>query len=157
MVNIATYLDSLITKLASTTLITDTNNIIVGETQDVFKLSDTQFPRLEILVAKDKCDGYVAQRKQNYSFRYSIMGMIKRTSMDTTKSDMLTLMGFGIQVRALNYQFLDDKQAGNPPSSDFTKMGEFPECFYEFEMYAPLSAFLLDMEAHFYLSDTEGV
>jgi hypothetical protein len=35
------------------------NNIIIGETADMFTKSDDFFPRMEILIPKLKFDGYV--------------------------------------------------------------------------------------------------
>jgi hypothetical protein len=143
-------------------VITDPKNVIVGESEDLYKHFDKDcepigFPRLEILITKDKGEGYYSQRNMNYTLRYSIAGYLVRDHLDVDIEDAVSLSAFGSEVRALNYSFLDDKQASNPPCSGFLQMGEFPEIFYEFELFPSeknaISAFIFHAEAHLEQND----
>jgi hypothetical protein len=155
MSNIGNYFSALTTKLGTCTYITDSNNIIIGESVDIAGLKSSYFPRLEILITKDKGDGYESQRRMRFQFRYSIAGYIMRNSQSVTITDVVNIMNFALNVRALNYNFLDDKQSGNPPCSGFDSLGAFPECFYEWELFGPVSAFILEIEANINTIDTE--
>jgi len=155
MSTIGDYLTSLQTKLQTCTLITNPDLVLMGESKDIFGLQDDQFPRLEVLIDKDKQEGYASQRTMNYDFRYSIAGFIRRVDDAVSFADMVTLTNFGVEVRNLNYSFLDDKQAGNPPCNGFLMMGQFTECFYEFELFPRTSAFIIVMGAFLELLDTE--
>ena len=150
------YLKALEAKLKTSVLIADPDNVVMGDSRDILALPDTAFPRLEVLITKVKTNGYFSQRQQMFAFRYTIAGYIRRTVDEVDFDDMVTLMDWGRQVVALNYSFLDDKQAGSSPCTGFLKMGDYPETFYDFELVDRISTFLIiDMEAQIQLSDTE--
>lgn len=155
MSRIGDYLLSLETKLKTCTVITNSDLVVMGESADILGLDDDQFPRLEVLITKDRQEGYASQRKIDYAFRYSIAGYTRRVSDAVSFNDMVGIMSFGTEVRKLNYSFLDDKQAGSPPCTGFLMMGEFSETFYEFELFPRTNAFILEIEAKLELSDTE--
>lgn len=155
MSRIGDYLLSLETKLKTCSVITNPALVVMGESDDILGLEDDLFPRLEVLITKDKQEGYSSQRKIDYAFRYSIAGYTRRDVDAVSFNDMVGIMSFGTEVRKLNYSFLDDKQAGNPPCTGFLMMGEFSETFYEFELFPKTNAFILEIEAKLELSDTE--
>lgn len=154
---IGNYLDALEAKFQESTFATTAANVVVGESIDLMGLArDTaNFPRLEILITKDKASGYGSQRNIDFDFRYSVAGYIRRESDDVSTQDMKNIMNFGTEIRALNYQFLDEKQQGNPPCVGFSRLGEYPETFYEFELFPKITAFIFEMNALLYLSDTQ--
>lgn len=155
MSQIGDYLTALETKLKTCTVITNPALVLIGESDDILGLQDDQFPRLEVLISKDKQEGYSSQRKIDYAFRYSIAGYSRRSVDAVSLADMVGIMNFGTEVRKLNYSFLDDKQAGSPPCAGFLMMGEFSETYYEFELFPRTNAFILEIEAKLELSDTE--
>ena len=153
------YIAALMTKLSNSTVATDSDNITLGETVDLAGKKSDEFPRLEVLITKIKCNGYNAQRKMSWSLRYSIMGWI-HTDSDSeypTLAEIKAITSFAKETLDLNYTFLDDKQLGNPACTGFGKLGDYPEIFIEKELIPRTIAFLCDVEAHIYISDTEAV
>jgi len=153
---ISQFLTALKAKLESSSHITDVANVIMGlESIDITELADTAFPRYEMLITKDKMDGYVSQRNADFSFRFEVAGYIKREEEDITFADLKAMTAFAMDTRKLMYSFNDDKQNGASPCDGFLFMGQFTEVFYEFELMGKIGTFLLQMEAHIQLSDTE--
>jgi len=145
-------------KLATGSYVTNPNNIKMGESPSILDLvtSDgSNFPRFELLIEKDKSNGYLSQRQKEFSFRLSLAGYMQRDSDEVSFSDMVNLTNFGVETRSLIFSFLDDKQAGNSPCTGFSRMGEFDECFYEFEIFPKISAFAFPFEIILILTDTQ--
>lgn len=160
MSNFSDYFDTLTKKLYRSSYITDSANIIFGEYPDIQALADSFFPRVEVLLTKCKCNGYVDQRNMSWSLRYGVAGYMRRTNASElmlTATEMGDIINFGKEICDLNYEFLDDKQEGEPPCDGFMMLGEFPEIFAEFELFPKISAFVFEMEAILYLADTEVV
>lgn len=156
---IGQFLLALETKLQSVSDITLNANVMIGETPSLVDLPNTAYPRMEVLITKDKGDGYNAQRYINFAFRFSIAGYMKRIDDGVSFADMTRLMNFGQRTRNAVFGMLDDKQAGSLTVPGFEKFAGYPETFYEFEIFyeAELMSFILEMEAHFNLKDVEAI
>lgn len=151
------FFTALNTKYASSSYVTDTDNIVFGESVDVMSLGEDSFPRLETLVIKAKCNGYADQRNLEWALRFGTAGFIK-VDNDTphlTLSELSQITNFGVETVSLVYQLLDDKQSGSLVLDSFEKFGEYPEIFIEKELFPNTVAFLFAHEAHFLLPDTE--
>lgn len=151
------YFTALHTKLQGASEIADTDNVTFGESVDIEYLKDSDFPRLETLIVKLKCDGYESQRNQRWAIRYGIAGYFRTTTdnMFPTLAEVNRAVNFGKEVVDLNYQFLDDKQAGSPPCTGFEQLGHFPEIFVEKELIPSTMAFIAFIEASVLIPDTE--
>jgi hypothetical protein len=149
------FFKALVEKYKKNTFITNSTNVIIGESVDLLALDkDTEYPRMEILIDKDKSDGYQSQRDQMRSFRFNVAGYIHRENDVTTEEDMFNLMLFGMQTYALTFSFLDDKQAGKSPCQGFEMLDAYPETFYDFEMIPKITTFIFVAAAQIYLPDT---
>lgn len=157
MSSFSEYFTALNSKLANSTYVTDTSNITFGESPDIASYTASKFPRLEILIVKLKCNGYVSQRKMTWAIRYAIVGYIA-TDTDSffpTVSEINEITNFSKETVDLNYQFLNDKQAGTPPCTGFETLGQYPEIFIEKELIPKTITFIADVEAQILIPDTE--
>jgi len=151
----ADYLNYLITSLVNkTTFVNDPDNVIIGETADVLGKPDDFFPRLETLITKMKDDGYIDQRMMDQSFRFSIMGYIRREEENTTSDDMFSLIKFARECKKIVYESNSDRANGDSPCDGFMQVGGFTEVFLEYEQIPKHSAFLLEAEVEIQLADT---
>jgi len=150
------FFQSLRNKLINCSYIASASNVYMGyEDIDLLGKGDEFFPRYEVLVTKDKMNGYASQRESDFSLRYEIAGYLRRATDDVEMQDLIDIIEFGMETRRLNYSFLDDKQAGNSPCKGFLMLGEFSEVEYHFELFPKVSTFILAMEAQIQISDTE--
>lgn len=145
----AQFMDSLEEKLTGCSFIDNSENVIVGETYDFFSLGVDDYPRLEILIDKDKGDGYYTQVGMEQSFRASVAGYLLREEEDTQKIDMYNLITFGHECRRLIYQLNIDKETGDAPCDGFIQIAGFSEIFYEYELGIPkVSSFIFVFESN---------
>jgi hypothetical protein len=144
---ISDYFQALYTKLSLCSYITDTNNILIGESVDLLSLSDTEFPRLEVLTYRDIGLGYKTDRKIDFGLHYCIVGYAKDVSIEY-------MTEFGVEVRCLNFQFIDDKILGNSPCHGFISLYGYPELFVREELFGGIYTFMLFMSATIQFLDT---
>lgn len=152
---IALFFEALKSKIETSTYITDADNVVVGETKDLFAHEDANFPRVEILCKVFNGSGYASQRSLDFRLRIIVVGYLKRDSDDVTISDMTNLTNFGIDLSTLIYGMLDDKQNGLTNVPGFLKFSGYPSAYYDFELIPKISTALLEVEADFQLNDTQ--
>lgn len=152
---VSEFFTALRLKLISSSYIASGNEVLIGLESKDPNASTLVYPRYEVLIDKDKMDGYAAQREADFSIRFNVAGYLKRDSKDVSFDDTLALIEFGMETRRLLYSFDNDKQSGNSPCSGFLFMGQFTETFYEFELFGNYSTFLMAAEAHIQISDME--
>jgi len=153
---LAQFMESLRDKLISeTTVITDNNNIIIGETGNgLLQLNDTEdFPRIEMLIDGLSYDGFIDQRQQDQSFRYSMAGHLKRESDITTRNDMYAVVNWGREMIKSMYGLHDDRIAGNSPCDGFIQIGGFAKVKYEYELFPKTTTVIIMAEAEITLLD----
>jgi len=149
------FFKALETKLKTCTYITDSANVIVGESKDLFAHEDSNFPRIEVLCKVFNGSGYASQRSMDSRLRVIVVGYIKRTSDEVNFDDMVTLTNFGIELSALIYGLLDDKSNGLISVPGFLKFSGYPSAYYDFELIPKISTALLEVEVDFQLDDTQ--
>jgi hypothetical protein len=137
------FLDAFSLKLQSCSFIDPLKpeNIMVGETSDWFSLDDNEFPRVEILITKERGSGYVDQNALEEYQRVSILGVVRRTTEVFTKDDMKSLIQFGRECKRLFFSFNTDAKDGTPFHPDFIQCEAFHEMFYEKEILPKHHAF----------------
>ena len=153
------FITSLETKLKGCSYINDPSNVLMGESLGLNSVTEDQFPRYEVLIDKEKWNGYISQRKVNVEFRFSICGFLfvpDDRYDDKRKFDNMRLVqDFASETRRLIFSFLDDRQAGTPPCEGFQMLGEFPEIFYDFEMFPNVIGFEARFSILVEIKDTE--
>lgn len=154
MSSLGTLLTSIDTKLKTVSEITNPDNVIIGETIDIFSKNETFFPRLEILIDKDKFDGSVGQRGVDHSYRFTIGGFLRRDRHDVNLTQMLNLVQFGENVVSKIVSFKDDRIHGNPPVPGFLTVSNFTEIWYEFELVEKISTFVTAFSIDVNTTDT---
>ena len=152
--NLITAID---TKLKTCSFISDTDNVVFGEEPDVAALPDAKLPRIETLIVKFKCNGYVDQRNLQWALRIGSAVFFRTTNnnMTATLSEMSTALTYGKEVADKYFSFLDDRQAGNPPCDGFEQIGDYPEIFFEKELIPKTMAAIVYTEIELLLSDIE--
>lgn len=145
------------TKLKTCSFIADTDNVLFGEEPDSSGLNDTEFPRIETLIVKAKCDGYANQRQLQWSIRLgsAVYFRTTNTNFTATLAEFKTAAQYGKEVLDKYFSFLDDTQAGNPPCDGFELVGDYPEIFIEKELIPKTVAAIVLVEIKLLLSDTE--
>ena len=139
----------------NSTVATTDSNIIIGETIDLLGLNDDKFPRIENSIEIIKGAGYAAQRDIDFIVRHHVVGYIRRDTDSYDFDDLVELCNFGIETRTFIYGMLDDKQNGNSPCNGFLKFEGFPLIYYDFELIPKISVFIIEVEAHIRLTDTQ--
>lgn len=147
--------EALVTKLANSSYVTDTNNIIIGESLDHSQLNESFFPRLEVLAIKSKEDDYIDQRQISQEFRFSVCGWVRRDRFNNliTKDDMYYLMDFLDDTRKLIKSFNTDRINGIFVCDGFEKVSGYGESFYDFEIIEKLDSFTLIQAIEFTVAD----
>ena len=137
------FLDAFSLKLQSCSFIDPLKpeNVMIGETSDWFSLKDEDFPRIEILITKERGSGYVDQNALEEYQRVSILGVVRRPVEAFTKADMLALIRFGRECKRLFFSFNTDARNGVPFHEDFIQCEAFHELFYEKELFPKHQAF----------------
>jgi len=152
---VSQFFTSLRSKLIGSSYIASESEVLIGLESLDPNSPTLVYPRYEVLIDKDKMDGYASQRMADYALRFNIAGYLQRDSKSVAFDDTLDLIKFGMETRRLVYSMNDDKQAGNPPCDGFLYIGQFTETFYEFELFGKISTFLMACEASIQISDTE--
>jgi hypothetical protein len=151
----AEFLTYLVSNLKSKkTIVTSNDNIFIGEKANIQMLSDSDFPRLEIVIKKLNGGGYVDQGNIDEGFRVTIVGFIKRDSDDTTDQDMYDIINFARETKKIVYQANSDRGAGTTVCEGFEQISGFSEIFVGYEMAPRTSAFVFEFEAEILLRDT---
>jgi len=150
------FLEYIINKLLTKgSFVRSSDNIIIGETMDMFTKSDDFFPRMEILIPKLKFDGYVDNaRVDRQSFRFSIGAHFRRISDNVVANDMFTALKWGREIKSIISSLHDDKISGSLPCEGFIQMDGFPEIFFEHELYPRITSIIFIGEAEIELIDT---
>lgn len=150
----AQFLDFIVERLKSEcTFIKNPENIIIGETVGLDLLSDEDFPRIEILIKKDKGNGYIGQRLMNSALRIDIGCHARREQDDYTVEDMYENIRFGTEVKKIIYKLHNAKLSGTHVCDGFQQMSGFPEVFYEHEIAPKISTAIVVTEAEIQLDD----
>lgn len=152
---LADFLNYLITNFKSKkTIVTDNDNIVIGEIAGIESKKDTFFPRLEILVNKLKMDGYLDQRNMEQSFRFTVVGFIKRDDDSVTDSDMFDLVKFARETIKIIHQANTDRRNGVTVCDGFQQIDGFTEVHLVYEEIPKMSTFVLEGDANIQLEDT---
>lgn len=152
---LADFLETLMGKyIENGTFVNDPTNIIMGESfRGIAHLDDDKFPRLELLITKLKLDGYIDQRNMNQSFRFKVLGHLRREQDETIPQDMWDAVKWGRELLKILYTLNDDRIAGNSPCEGFIQIDGFAEVDIEYELFPKTTSVLLSAEADIQLSD----
>jgi hypothetical protein len=150
-------LEAIDTKLKLCSFISNAANVVFGEEPAISSLPDEKLPRLETLIIKLKCDGYVDQRNLKWSLRLGTAVFFKTDNENYTANlvEMKTAVLYGKEIADMYFSFLDDRQAGNPPCNGFEQIGDYPEIFFEKELIPHTMAAIVHTEIELLLPDTE--
>jgi len=136
--------------------IKDSKNVVIGESLSLLDKPDSDFPRAEILIQKQKYNGWVDQRVLDQSFRFSIGVHIRRVKDETTEEDMFDALNAGQELMKTIYRMHEtviDKGAG-AICDGFIQIAGFPEIYYEYEIFPRTTTIILIAEAEIQLWDT---
>lgn len=144
-------------KLKDCSFLTSTDNVIFGEEYDNLGQDDSAFPRLETLIVKLKCNGYVDQRNLQWSLRLGTACYFRTDNNNVTANltEMITAIQYGKEIADMYFSFLDERQAGNAPCNGFEQLGDYPEIFFEKELIPKTMAAIVLVEIELLLPDTE--
>ncbi|MFA5395882.1 MAG: hypothetical protein WC346_07745 [Methanogenium sp.] len=144
-------------KLKTCSFIQDTTNVLFGEEPILSGLGDEKLPRLETVITKLKCDGYVDQRNLKWTLRLGTAVYFRTDNENYTASlvEMKTAVIYGKEIADKYFSFLDERQAGNPPCNGFEQIGDYPEIFFEKELIPHTMAAIVHIEIELLLPDTE--
>lgn len=150
-------LEAIDIKLKSCSFVLDTENVVFGEEPAISSLSDEKLPRLETLIVKLKCNGYVDQRNLQWSLRLGTAVFFRTDNDNYTANliEMKTAILYGKEIADKYFSFLDDRQAGNPPCNGFEQLGDYPEIFFEKELIPHTMSAIVYTEIELLLPDTE--
>jgi hypothetical protein len=151
----AQFMNYLLTDIRSKfDLIPDDKNVVIGESLSLLDKPDSYFPRAELLITKQKYNGWRDQRVLDQSFRFSIGVHLRRAQDETTEEDMYTALDLGSELMSLIYDMHRAKIQGVPICDGFIQIGGFPEVFYEYELFPKITTIILLAEAEVQLQDT---
>jgi hypothetical protein len=150
-------LEAIDLKLKTCSFISNTDNVLFGEEPMLSGLSDEKLPRLETVIIKLKCDGYVDQRNLKWSLRLGTAVYFKTDNENYTANliEMKTAILYGKEIADKYFSFLDERQAGNPPCNGFEQIGDYPELFFEKELIPHTMSAIVQVEIELLLPDTE--
>lgn len=143
------YIKAIKVKIEQSAFITNSENILIGESFDLLGKPDSEFPRAEYQVRNMLGQGYYAQRLQDENVTVSIQGFMRRAQDDLLEQDMVDIINFGQEIRSLIYSFNNDKVSGNTVPKGFVQMDGYPEMWAEFEIMPKTSTFILNITAKF--------
>jgi hypothetical protein len=153
----STFMEYLIKDLrAHDTTVTDPQNIVIGESMSLIDKPDSFFPRLEILITKQKYNGWIDQRNLEQAFRFSIAGHFRRDQDDVTESDMYKILDWGQSLITLIYRMHDVSVSSGQDAitPGFIQVSGYPEIFAEYELFPRISTTILIAEIEIQLRDT---
>lgn len=136
------------------TFITNPENVVIGESLSLLDKPDKMFPRAELLIVKDKANGFIDQRQINHSLRISIGGHIKRDQDLTTPQDMYDAVSFGNEIMNVIYTMHEDNIQGIEICDGFIQVGGFNEIFYEYELFPRTTTVIVIAEVQIETYDT---
>jgi hypothetical protein len=153
---LAQFLDNLIFKLSSDSVfITDSRNIILGEnTSGLIELSESFFPRIEILILGIEDQGYIDQRNIQTIYSLGVMGHIKREQASTKDVDIFDAIAFGTEIRKKLYSYQDDRIQGKPICDGFIMITGFSKTMIEYEIFERITTVGINAEVEIQLPDT---
>ncbi len=153
---LADFIEALMNKYQeNTTFVNNPENIVIGESITGFaEMHDDKFPRIELLIDKLKYNGFIDQRQQDQSFRFSVGAHLRREQEETTREDMYTAIRWGRELIRDLFLLHEDRSTGNPPCEGFIQIEGYPEIDYEYELIPKISSVLLVGAAEITLLDT---
>lgn len=143
------------TKLKTNPYILKQDNVVVGESSDLLGLTDSYFPRIEILPLIDKGQGYVCQRDMEHNYQFGIIGYIRRDKEEISERDVKNIIAMGEKSRALIFELFEDKQKGEIKANLFDYIEGSPILDFDFELFDNISTFTLGFISSSQLKDTE--
>ena len=150
----AQFFDYLITKFKNEgTIITNPDNIVIGESLDFIHKDDSYFPRVEFLVSKLKFDGFMDGRNIEQSFRISLGAHLRRATDATTPEDMYDGIRLAREITKITYGIHLDKISGVTICDGFIQMGGFSEADIEYEIFPKITSVIYFAEAQIQLRD----
>ena len=153
----AAFLETLMAKIRNNSEIDiPPKNVVIGESLGMLHFPDGYFPRAELLISKQKYNGFIDQRIVDRALRFSIGLHIKRADNVTTDEDMYDALDLGDNLMKLIYSLHDDAIANGRESicPGFISMSGFPEIFTEYELFPKVTSVILVAEAEVQLDDT---
>jgi len=126
-------------------LVIDPLNVVSYEEDgyELEKLEDSAFPRLNLTIIKSRGEGYVDQFSEDESFRLQISGYMKRPDTERSSDDLINVMDFAEEVKAVRGSINADKvtqPVGFP--QDILYVGSFTDCFYDREFVNRVAVFM---------------
>lgn len=151
------YFGEIVSQLSdNSSYITDSDNIVfMEEDHDPLGLSDSHYPRINILPIKLKSNGYRSQRELEFDLRYLIVGMTRRENDIPVFSDAIGIIDFAIETFSILMGTLDQKIAGVSLGSGFIQNDEYPEAIFDYEMFPRTNTFIIEFAAEFINPDTQ--
>jgi hypothetical protein len=140
------FLQELVTKLSTYPNI---KHVGIGESLDIAGISDAQFPRFEILITKDKRDGYVDQFTIAHEYRFSVGVFTRNASYTRSEQDMYDLIDIAEFVSRKILEFNIDKMSNENFLNGFVSIHGYPETFYEYELVERTNGALVTASALF--------
>jgi hypothetical protein len=136
--------------------IKDADNVIIGESLSMLDKPDSFFPRAELLISKQKYNGWLDQRMLNQSFRFSIGAHLRREHDNTTEEDMFDALNWGQELMNTIYNMHETAIQDGPNTicDGFIQISGYPEIFCEYELFPRITTVILVAEAEIQLLDT---
>ena len=151
---LADFLDALLIKFQSSVIVTNPENIGIGESSGISHLNDDRFPRLEVLIDKIKGNGIIdTTRILDQSFRVRVKGHLRRASNSTTSQDMFDAIALSREIQSFVYSLNTDRAEGNAPCDGFIKIDGFFESFISYERIPKHTSVIFVVEADIQLTD----
>ena len=141
--------------IAKSTISTNPDNIIIGESEAFEMKGDDYYPRLEMQIVGSNRTNYVEQREQNRTLTISIQGYIRREDEATTAQDMYDICNFEAETASAVFNIHDQVMA-DPTlvPNKFIKLSSYTESFIVYEVSPHLSSFMFNFTAEFGACDT---
>jgi len=140
----------------NSTIITNPENVIIGESLSLLDKPDSAYPRVELLISKQKYNGWLDQRILDQSFRFSIGAHLRREHDDTTEEDMFNALNWGQELMNSLYKLHEVAIQQGPEAicDGFIQMSGYPEIFCEYELFPRTTSVIIVAEAEIQLLDT---
>lgn len=136
------------------TVVTDPNNVFIGETDDLLSLNDTHFPRIEIQIVGAPNQDYLTQRILEKRCQISVQGYLRRPADEIVEQDMFDIADFHHDTEKVIFNIHDQILAGAPGTpTNFTKISGMTEAFVVVELMPKTSSFLFNFTGEFSARD----
>jgi hypothetical protein len=149
LIDLTNLLLELEARLKTASFITDTNNVVFGESWDQFQ-SDGYFPRLETMILELADTGYHSNQSKVWDCRFVTAGWMKTAKKNYplyTASELGSLCSNATELESIIKGF-----NSNPPSTcdNFLQVGEFTKLETIPELQPGLLAFGYLYSFHLY-------